>query len=276
MGIFFLLRENVRNGGGSPRSYTCLSPITSPELLLVWLHLHQERKKKVKQIGCCAFNVTDKMHLQPNLFFGASLHFPNMLLPKNQMRSNQVNPTDVGNLPLAPNVGCPPPPPTCNPSHRALASPPSPPLNERPGHTQPRLLAFNLFTGSLRLSHVIDHGNGGGGGGDGGGCRPGNVSLGGAAVEIKHFNYSRLVGGASHRKRPCDKDRWKKKGACVSTCRAGGEDHKRGLIHPADMNGALRARGEKGSEKYETSAAGVYGGGNRSPPRAAAAAISIP
>lgn len=107
--------------------------------------------------------------------------------------------------------------PTCNPSHRALASPPSPSLNERPGHTQPRLLAFNLFTGSLRLSHVIDNGNGGGGSGDGGGsgsgggCRPRNVSLGGAAVEIKHFNYSRLVGGASHRKQSCDKDRWKKK-----------------------------------------------------------------
>lgn len=168
-----------------------------------------------------------------------------------------------------------PPLSTCNPSHRALASPPSPSLNERPGHTQPRLLAFNLFTGSLRLSHVIDHGNGGDGGGSGGGCRPGNVSLGGAAVEIKHFNYSRLVGGASHRKRPCDKDRWKKKRACVSTCRAGGEDHERGLIHPADMNGALRAREEKASEKYETSAAGVYGGGNRSPPRAAAAAATV-
>lgn len=67
------------------------------------------------------------------------------------------------------------------------------------------------------LSHVIDNGNGGGGSGDGGGsgsgggCRPRNVSLGGAAVEIKHFNYSRLVGGASHRKQSCDKDRWKKK-----------------------------------------------------------------
>lgn len=42
------------------------------------------------------------------------------------------------------------------------------------------------------------------------------------------------------------------------------------------MNGALRASGEKGSEKYEISAARVYGRGNRSPPRAAAAAISIP
>lgn len=195
------------------------------------------------------------MHLQPNLFFWSIPPLSQHVAPQ---KSNAIRPT-------------------CNPSHRALASPPSPSLNERPGHTQPRLLAFNIFTGSLRLSHVIDHGNGGGGGG----CRPGNVSLGGAAVEIKHFNYSRLVGGASHRKRPCDKDRWKKKRACVSTCRAGGEDHKRGLIHPADMNGALRARGEKASEKYETSAAGVYGRGNRSPPRAAAAAtvaaaISIP
>lgn len=63
-------------------------------------------------------------------------------------------------------------PPTCNPSHRALASPPSPSLNERPGHTQPRLLAFNLFTGSLRLSHVIDNGNDGGGSGDGDGSGP--------------------------------------------------------------------------------------------------------
>lgn len=36
-------------------------------------------------------------------------------------------------------------------------------------------------------------------------------SVEGAAVEIKHFYFPSLVGGASHRKQPCDKYWWKKK-----------------------------------------------------------------
>lgn len=87
-----------------------------------------------------------------------------------------------------------------------------------------------------------------------------------AAVEIKHFNYSRLVGGASHRLQPCDKDRWKKKHACtlagahtrVCTRRVGGRNHQHGLIYPGDMNWALRAAEDKGSEKYKTSAVCIY------------------
>lgn len=68
------------------------------------------------------------------------------------------------------------------------------------------------------LSHVIDHCNGG----DGGGRRPENVSLCGAAVEMKHFICSRLVGGASSRKQPCDKDRCvASRGACACAELAG-------------------------------------------------------
>lgn len=36
------------------------------------------------------------------------------------------------------------------------------------------------------------------------------MCLGGEGKEIKHFNYSRLVGGASYRQQSCNKDRWKR------------------------------------------------------------------
>lgn len=94
-------------------------------------------------------------------------------------------------------------------------------------------------------------------------------------MEIKHFNYSRLVGGASHRKQPATKTGGKRKHACMvaevltraCTCTAGGKDHQHGLIYPADMNWALKATEDKGREKYKTSAVRIYSTGNPSPPR---------
>jgi len=38
-------------------------------------------------------------------------------------------------------------------------------------------------------------------------CWSGNVHLDREGEEIKHFNYSRLVGGASYRQQSCNKDR---------------------------------------------------------------------